>query len=259
VWIPGVVSRDTVAWAARRRYPYVMLATRLEPTKQSFDYYDEVAREEGYEAGPQHHSYLFKVHVDETEELAYETGRKFLEGPGNIFLEGSRGRANRFVQALPGLSSRTNVLPTAQVLPVAQSRGRAEADAPEDPNVSVDERERRRRAIYDTQLENSVIITGTPKSVIPKVRAILEYLRPGSIFFWDGDGDMNHDDAMRSLRLMGEEVIPAVRAIGEELGLASPYEIDPATNLAIGEGSAVRATNGRMPASGSEVAGQPTA
>ena len=45
--IPGFVSKHTVAWAARRRYPYLMLATRLEPTAQSFAYYDEVAREAG--------------------------------------------------------------------------------------------------------------------------------------------------------------------------------------------------------------------
>ena len=45
----------------------------------------------------------------------------------------------------------------------------------------------------------------------PKIRHVLEYLRPGSIFFWDGDGAMTHEDSMRSLRLMGEEVIPAVR------------------------------------------------
>ena len=59
---------------------------------------------------------------------------------------------------------------------------------------------------------------------------MLEYLRPGSIFLWDGDGSMSHDDAMRSLRLMGEEVLPAIREIGEELGLDSPFEVDPATN-----------------------------
>ena len=92
--IPGVVSRQHGRMGrASNRYPYVMLATRLEPTKLSFDYYDQCAREAGYEAGPQHRGYLFKVHVDETEELAYETGEKFLEGPGNIFLEGSRGDA----------------------------------------------------------------------------------------------------------------------------------------------------------------------
>src|ERR1700760_2813027 len=111
IWIPGVFSRNTVKWTAEHRYPYVMLATQLEPTKASFDYYREVARENGYEAGPQNLGYLFKVHVDETEEKAYEVGRKFIEGPANIFLEGSRSRVNPAAQNLPGLTSRTNVLP----------------------------------------------------------------------------------------------------------------------------------------------------
>jgi hypothetical protein len=73
------------------------------------------------------------------------------------------------------------------------------------------------------------IISGTPKTVLPKIRHVLEYLRPGSIFFWDGDGAMTHEDQMRSLRLMGEEVIPAVREMGEELELFGPFEVDPAT------------------------------
>jgi hypothetical protein len=40
---------------------------------------------------------------------------------------------------------------------------------------------------------------------------------------------MSHDDQMRSLRLMGQDVIPAVREMGRELELCSPFEIDPAT------------------------------
>ena len=44
---------------------------------------------------------------------------------------------------------------------------------------------------------------------------------------------MSHEDQMRSLRLMGEEVLPAVREIGDELGLSSPFEVDPATNQKI--------------------------
>ena len=38
---------------------------------------------------------------------------------------------------------------------------------------------------------------------------------------------MSHDDQMRSLRLMGSDVIPAVREIGAELGLKGPFESDP--------------------------------
>ena len=46
---------------------------------------------------------------------------------------------------------------------------------------------------------------------------------------------MTHEDQMRSLRLMGEEVIPAVREIGEELGLNSPFEVDPSTGKKVEE------------------------
>jgi hypothetical protein len=38
-----------------------MLATELEPTLQSFNYYREQAHENGYEADTQHIGYLFKL------------------------------------------------------------------------------------------------------------------------------------------------------------------------------------------------------
>jgi hypothetical protein len=38
---------------------------------------------------------------------------------------------------------------------------------------------------------------------------------------------MTHADTMKSLRLLGEEVLPAVREIGKELGLIDPYERQP--------------------------------
>ena len=80
VWIPSTVSVETVRWSAQHRYPLVLLATRLGPTKDAFDMYHDAAAEFGYESGTQHVSYLWKVHVDETEELAEEVGRKYLSG-----------------------------------------------------------------------------------------------------------------------------------------------------------------------------------
>ena len=224
IWIPGVMSRNTVKWAAEHRYPYVMLATELQPTVESFQYYDEVAAEQGYEAGTQHRAYLFKVHVDETEELAEEAGRKYVQGPSNPFLEGNQGLIRPFIQNLPGLTQRNNLLPTMRSFAAAASRGRAaqhlkdkkEAAAPEPP-----------KDVYKDQTEKLSIISGTPDTVIPKVRHVLETIRPGTIFFWDGDGAMSHDDQMRSLRLMGSDVIPAVREMAEELDLKGPFEVDP--------------------------------
>ena len=217
IWLPGVVSRDSLTWAAKNRIPYIMLATQLEPTRQAFQIYHEAAAEFGYESGPQNLGYLWKVHVDETEELADEVGRKFVQGPSNPFLAGNEGTANRALMTLPGLTSRTRVLPTRDS--ATANRGGVMGRP------------------YEEQLKDYSIITGTPKTVLPKIRHVLEYLRPGSIFFWDGDGAMTHDDQMRSLRLMGEEVIPAVREMGKELGLFSSFEVDTATGKPIVEGS----------------------
>jgi len=179
--------------------------------------YHDTAKEEGYEAGSQNFGYLWKVHVDETEELAEEVARKFVQGPSNPFLAGNEGTANPALLKLPGLTSRRRVLPTAKV--ATANRGGQLSRS------------------FEEQVEDYTIISGTPKTVIPKIRHVLEYLRPGSVFFWDGDGAMTHDDQMRSLRLMGEEVIPAVREIADELELRSPFEVSPKTGEPIGETS----------------------
>jgi len=219
IWLPGVVSRDSLMWAAEKRIPYIMLATEMDPTKQAFQLYRDTAAEHGYESGPQNLGYLWKVHVDETEELAEATGRKYVQGPSNPFLAGNEGTVNPALVNLPGLTSRRRVLPTQAVATAARGGGGGVAGVLGRP--------------YEQQIKDYTIICGTPKTVIPKIRHVLEYLRPGSIFFWDGDGAMTHDDAMRSLRLMGEEVIPAVREIAKELELPGPFEVDPATNKPI--------------------------
>ncbi len=217
IWLPGVVSKDSLVWAATNRIPYIMLATQLGPTKEAFQIYHDTAAELGYESGSQNLGYLWKVHVDETEELAAEVGRKYVQGPSNPFLAGNEGLQNQALTRLPGMTSRKRVLPTMNV--ATANRGGTESLS------------------YEEQVEGYTIVSGTPKTVIPKIRHVLEELRPGSVFFWDGDGAMTHDDQMRSLRLMGQEVLPAVREIAKELGLKSSFEVDPATGKPIPEAS----------------------
>ena len=44
VWIPGVISKETIMWAAQQRYPYIALNTSIEQTKKIWELYDQVAR-----------------------------------------------------------------------------------------------------------------------------------------------------------------------------------------------------------------------
>ena len=145
-------------------------------------------------------------------------GRKFVQGPSNPFLAGNEGTANPALLSLPGLTSRRRVLPT-----------RDSATANRGGVLSTS---------YEEQVENYTIVSGTPDTVIPKIRHVLETLRPGSVFFWDGDGAMTHEDQMRSLRLMGEYVLPAVREIADELELTSPFDVNPATGKTYSEENA---------------------
>jgi alkanesulfonate monooxygenase SsuD/methylene tetrahydromethanopterin reductase-like flavin-dependent oxidoreductase (luciferase family) len=244
IWVSGIMSRATIDWAVERRYPYVMLDSQVELTAQVFEYYRDQARQAGWEAGSQNLGYMFKIHVDETEEKAYRTGRKLIEGAGNLFLDGSQGKPNPWAQNLPGLNTRkkSGYLPTAQYLHARASRGLdlhgREVDFTEAPAATPAEHEHRRRQIFDGLLDRHAVIVGTPESALRKVRHVLETLRPGNVFFWHGDGDFTHDDTMRGIRLMGEHLLPAVREAGRELGLSSAFEVDPATNRPVGSTTA---------------------
>jgi hypothetical protein len=68
--------------------------------------------------------------------------------------------------------------------------------------------------------------------VIPKIRRLLEETRPSIMGFWSSDGFVSHADTRNCIRLMGEEVLPAVREIGKELGLWSPFEANAPTSRA---------------------------
>ncbi len=218
IWVPGTSSRETVEWCARHRYPYVMLSTQLELTREMYKVYYETAEEEGYQAGPQHLGYMFFVHVEENKARAMEVGRTLTQGVRSPFDPGVQ-RPIPWIMSPPGLNSRRAVaLRRQMVAPDATGKTRAGA-----------------LASFEDQVATRGMIVGTPDECVEGIRYIMEYLRPGIIIFRTGDGAMDHESQMRTLKLMGEHVLPAMREIAEELGLPGPYDVDPATNETVAE------------------------
>ena len=66
---------------------------------------------------------------------------------------------------------------------------------------------------YEKQQEARVIIVGTPDTVIEKLRYVVENLNPGYLLIYGNEGPMRHEDSMRSIELLGKEVIPALKEI----------------------------------------------
>ena len=205
IWIPGTGSPETLVWCAERNYPYIFLETDPQGTQDMKAIYAEAARERGYEPGPENFGYLVRIHVQDTDEKAYDVGKGYMVGNigvGRIPLPrdyaspvgyGSRSDDPRFLRLREQIRSdpfRVGGLDSAQ---------------------------------YDAILDSRRWIIGSPDTVISQLREVLSFMRPGILAVWTNDGSISHEDTMRCLELMGQEVLPALREIGEELELTDPF------------------------------------
>jgi len=221
IWIPGVASPETVVWCAQHRYPYVALATFLEPTIEMLNLYADVAAQEGYQAGPENFGYLQRVIVAETEEKAQELGKGFMYG-GGIFTFA------RPEWAYPsGYNSKAATRRLARVFTDPKTGQQLRRVTPSESAEDIAETKRRIDASYQAELDNQQIIVGTPKTVIAQLRKFIEVLRPGIFSLWYAHGPSSHADRMTSLKLLGQEVLPAMREMAHELDLVDPYERQP--------------------------------
>ena len=206
VWIPGLGSPQTLVWAAERGYPYIYLETDPQGTQDMMAIYTEAAREVGYEPGPENFGYLCRIHVQDTDEKAYESAKGFLTG-------------NVGVGRVP--------VPKDYMLPVGYGGKR------DDPKISKYLGRIRKdpflglgleTASYDQILASNRWIVGSPETVIRKLRETLSVITPGILGVWTNDGDTTHADTMRCLELMGQEVLPGIREIGKDLELTDPFQ-----------------------------------
>ena len=101
------------------------------------------------------------------------------------------------------------------------------AFTPSESGVDIEATKRRIDENYLAQQDNRQIIVGTPETVIRKIREFVEVLRPGIFAIWHHHGPVSHEDIMTSLRLLGQEVLPAMREMAHELDLVDPYERKP--------------------------------
>jgi alkanesulfonate monooxygenase SsuD/methylene tetrahydromethanopterin reductase-like flavin-dependent oxidoreductase (luciferase family) len=200
IWVPGVSSRETIVWCAEHGYPYIALNLPIAAGKEVWRLYDETAEKNGFKGGPEYRGYLLRVRVDETEEKALRNARQFM------WMQGEFTGLTHPVWAAP-----SGYLGQWARKPLAEQRvGYRKMPQP----------------TFESQLKNLTLIAGTPKQVIEKLRIYLEETRPSIVGLWGNDGRISHEDSKSYIRLMGQEVLPALREIGQELGLNSPFDLN---------------------------------
>ena len=192
IWFPGLSSAESVVWAARHQHPYMNLGSLLDYTEGLKGVYIDTAKEVGFTPGPEHFGYLLRVFCADTDEEAQRIGETFL------WTENHRNRGPVEHNDPPGYQSREAVRIQRQ-LPGAGGFGR--------------------RMTYQELQDVDNVIVGSPDTVTRKLSHIIERLNPGYLHIYGNEGDMNHADVMRSVELLGKEVIPALHEIQLQ-----PYE-----------------------------------
>jgi alkanesulfonate monooxygenase SsuD/methylene tetrahydromethanopterin reductase-like flavin-dependent oxidoreductase (luciferase family) len=244
IWIPGVLSPETVIWCAQHRYPYIGLGTALPATVELWNLYGDTAAKEGYTAGSENFGYLQQIFVAETEAQAQELGK------GALFGGGAQNFSRPEWTLPPGYNSKeaTRRLARQQTdygfLGVTSEKLQESEHAPGNVQdlhkekgstrerlkrgeVSIEEARAKIYANYQKAQDGLQIIIGTPKTVLPRLRLIMETLRPGIFGLFTIQGPVSVQDRLNNVRLMGQEVLPAMREYAKELGIKDPFEVAP--------------------------------
>ena len=190
IWFPGGSSPESVIWAASHGYSYINLGALIDLTQELKQIYIDTAHEAGFKPGPEHLGYQLRARVADTDEKAQEIGRKFL------WTQEHRMRGPREHSDPPGYQSRA-ASAMMQRRPVGAG-----------PLMS-----------YEKLQELNTIIIGSPETVTRTLANTIEHLSPGYLILIGSDGNIPHEDIMRSIELLGKEVVPALHEIKLQ-----PYE-----------------------------------
>jgi len=223
MWIPGVISPETVRWCAQHAYPYFGLGTSLGPTCDLWEYYADEAQKHGYQAGPENFGYVIPTFIAETEERAQELGKGFLFGGG----QNSFARTEHTLP--PGYNSReaTRRLakqPQGSWLGVSGDKMRGQM---EERTIDPEEVHRKLEPGYKRSQEQFQLIIGNPKNVTAKLKTILSVLRPGALIIFSVQGQVGNEDRQTSMRLMTQEVMPVLKEHANQIGLVDALERPP--------------------------------
>ena len=71
------------------------------------------------------------------------------------------------------------------------------------------------------------MIVGTPKTVIAEAEGDPDVLRPGSLMIFSVQGPVANEDRQTSMRLIAQEIIPALKEHAKSIDLPDAFERTP--------------------------------
>ena len=188
VWLPGTGSFETIAKAAKHRYPFMMVFAPQWFTKAAYDMYRRAAEEAGYEASPKQLAAAIPAYVAETEEQAHREARPHIMW---LFQNGLKIPSYHWFP--PGYMTKKSLANMLGAKVKHNMKNHWEMT-------------------YEELVEERYVIVGSKDTVIERLTELTDDLGAGMVLGAGGhSGSMPHWQVMKNMQLMAEEVIPHFR------------------------------------------------
>lgn len=192
IWCPSQGSSETVEWAAKRRFPYLMVFTPIARIKQIYGEYREACERNGYTASRYQLTVNLPIVVAENDAKAYQLAREQVLWVYNTGLR----MKTPFWQP-PGYTTEASLR-------------RLLANRPKMPTDLT----------FEDLEEGGYIIVGSPATVRDKLKVFSDELKAGIVC--SGMTGRSHERTLEMMQLFAEEVMPHFRedaAVDETAGV----------------------------------------
>ena len=183
IWIPSQGSRETIVWAAKKKYTYLQTYSPVAAVKRFLEMYKEEAQNLGYTAAPEQLGWMAPIYVAQTDEQAYAEAKPHIEA-----------FANKFLRMPPQLVRPPGYLSLRSVQAVMGAK------------VSLTTE----RSI-DTLIENGSFICGSVETVARKITETQQMIGYGNQLCLMQFGTLPADLTRKNIELFGSRVMPALR------------------------------------------------
>jgi alkanesulfonate monooxygenase SsuD/methylene tetrahydromethanopterin reductase-like flavin-dependent oxidoreductase (luciferase family) len=216
IWAAGILSPETIRWAAKQRITYLVLGSALDGTAACRAIYHEVAQQDGWTPTSEHLGYLIHTCVMDTDEEAFEMGRHHYGISTGI---GRGGIGTSAVTQGTGSAGATGSGPHPEwYAPPGYMTKQAKTSA-------IAKERRATEGSYEDANRVGLVVTGSPKTIVQKFKHIIDRTDPGYLTFWAREGKKPHAATMRGIELLGKEVIPELRE--HKSALVTGKEVTP--------------------------------
>lgn len=183
IWIPSQGSRETVEWAAERRYAYLQTYSPVAALRRYVQMYRDAAQTCGYAATDDQFGWATPVYVAETDQQAYDEAKPHIEA-----------FVNRFLRLTPEMLLPPGYLSMASMKTFLANKGSVH-----------------RNQTIDYLIEAGVFVCGSPQTVRQKLLGYQREIGFGNLLIFIQFGTLPHDLTLKNIELLATRVIPFLR------------------------------------------------